>query len=99
MLHYYILSEYKSLREVKIFRAHIIRKNLMSVIFPPAILRPEMAAPSLWAPGIFWFFLLENRHAHEILRLSGGGVVFFGRGAVEANFNFMGVGIFPKLGR
>ena len=25
-----------------------------------------MAAPILWAPGIFWFFLLENPHAHKI---------------------------------
>ena len=28
--------------------------------FPPAILVPEMAAPILWAPGIFWLFLQEN---------------------------------------
>ena len=34
------------------------------VIFPPAILGPEMAAPSLWE--FFWFFLLENPHAHKI---------------------------------
>ena len=31
-----------------------------SVFCPPAILGPEMAVPILWAPGIFWFFLLEN---------------------------------------
>ena len=29
---------------------------LMSIKFPPAILGPEMAAPILWAPCIFWFF-------------------------------------------
>ena len=26
---------------------------------------PEMAAPILWAPGVFWFFLLGNPHAHK----------------------------------
>ena len=41
----------------------------MSVIFPPAILGPEMAAPILWAPGVLWFFLLENPFAHKILVL------------------------------
>ena len=30
-------------------------KILMSVIFPPAVLGPEMAAPILWAP---WNFLV-----------------------------------------
>ena len=49
------------------------RKILVSVIIPPAILGPEMAAPILWAPGIFWFFLLENPHAHKIPRFRGGG--------------------------
>ena len=29
-------------------------KSLMPVIFPPAVLGPEMAAPILWAPGFFW---------------------------------------------
>ena len=29
----------------------------MSVISPPAILGPEMAAPILWAPGILGLFL------------------------------------------
>ena len=47
-------------------------KILMSVIFPSAILGPEMAAPILWAPGIFWFFLLENPHAHKIPPFRGG---------------------------
>ena len=48
------------------------RKSLMSLNFPPATLGQEIAAPILWAPGIFWFFLLENRHAHKIPRLGGG---------------------------
>ena len=60
------------------------RKSLMSVKFLPVILGPEMAAPILWAPGIFWFFLLENPHAHKILVLGGGrGRGFFWKGGVE----------------
>ena len=57
----------------------------MSVIFPPAILGPEMAAPILLAPGNFWFFLLENPHAHKILPLGGGGggLGFFRRGGCQ----------------
>ena len=42
--------------------------------FPPAILGPEMAAPILWAPCIFWFFLLENPMPVKFLLLGGGGV-------------------------
>ena len=58
-----------------------------------------MAAPILWAPGIFWFFLLETPHAHKIPPFGGGGVLgFFRRGGGSANFIFMGVGIFPKVG-
>ena len=30
-----------------------VRKSVMSVVFLPAVLGPEMAAPILWAPGIF----------------------------------------------
>ena len=37
------------------------KKPHVRSFFPPAILGPEMAALILWAPGIFWFFLLENR--------------------------------------
>ena len=45
----------------------------------PAILGPEMAAPILWKPGIFAFFLQENPYAHTILRFRGGGIwVFLG---------------------
>ena len=68
----------------------------MSIKFPPVILGPEMAAPILWAPGIFWFFLLENPHAHKIPPFRGGGFwVFLEGGGGSANFIFMGVGIFP----
>ena len=31
------------------------------------------AAPILWVPGIFWFFLLETPRAHNIPRFRGGG--------------------------
>ena len=57
-----------------------------------------MAAPILWAPGIFRFFLLENPHAHKISPFRGGrGVLgFVGRGGGSANFISMGVGIFPR---
>ena len=48
-------------------------KNLMPVTFPPAILGPEMAAPILWAPGIFGFFLLENPMPIKFLFFGGGG--------------------------
>ena len=70
----------------------------MSIKFPPAILGPEMAAPILWAPGIFAFFLQENPHAHKIPPFRGGVVGFFGRGGGSVNFIFMGVGIFPSYG-
>ena len=33
-----------------------------------------------WVPGILYFFLLENPHAHKILRLRGGGRGFFENG-------------------
>ena len=61
--------------------------------FPPALLGLEMAAPILWAPGIFGLILLETPHAHKIPRL-GGGVL---EGGGCANFMFMGVGIFPRM--
>ena len=57
-----------------------------------------MAAPILWAPGIFWFFLLENPHAHKIPPFRGGGGgsgFFFRKRGGSANFIFMGVGTFP----
>ena len=57
----------------------------MSVIFPPPFLR---------APGIFWFFLLANPHAHKTARFRGGRG-FFGKRGGEVPIFFMGVGIFP----
>ena len=77
----------------------LIRKSVVSIKFPPVILGPEMAAPILWAPGIFWLFLLENPHAHKIppFRGGGGSWVFLEGGGGSANFIFMGVGIFPMI--
>ena len=63
----------------------------MPVMFPPAILGPEMAAPILWALGIFWLFLLENPHAHKIppFRGRGGGFWGFLEGGVEVPIPFL----------
>ena len=58
-------------------RAAYVRKSVVSIKFPPVILGPEMAAPILWAPGIFWFFLLgKNPHAHKIPPFRGGSGFF-----------------------
>ena len=42
----------------------------------------KMAAPLLWAPGIFALFLQDNLHARNIPRFRAGGVfwVFLGGG-------------------
>ena len=66
------------------------RKSPVPVIFLPAILGPEMAAPILWAPIIFWFFLLENPRAHKIPLCRGGRVFLAGGGGGSANSIFMG---------
>ena len=51
-------------------------ERLISVKFSPATLGPEMAAPIVWAPGMFCFFLQENIHAHEIPHfIRGGGIL------------------------
>ena len=58
---------------------------------------PEMAAPILWAPGTFWFFLLENPHAHKISSFRrGGGVLGFFRRGVEVPLLFYGRGDFSE---
>ena len=69
----------------------------MSIKFPPVILGPEMAAPILWAPGIFWLFLQQNPHAHKSPPFRGGVLGFFRKGGVEVPilFNFYGRGDFP----
>ena len=60
----------------------------MSVIFPLATLGPEMAAPILWAPGIYWLFLLGNPHLKKIVVL-GGFWVFWKGGGVEVPILFL----------
>ena len=55
----------------------------------------QLAAPILWAPGIFWFFLQENRHAPKIPRFRGGLGFFFWKGGQVPILFFMGVGTFP----
>ena len=55
-----------------------------------------MAAPILWAPGIFWFFLLEKKIPMPIrFFVLGGRLVFLLEGGWKCQFNFWGVGIFP----
>ena len=75
------------------------KKSVISIKFPPVILGPEMAAPILWAPGIFWFFLLENPHAHKIHRFRGGVVGFFRRGGVEVLILFLWAWGFFRMSR
>ena len=62
---------------------------MTSIKFPPAILGPEMAAPILWAPGIFGPFLLENPHAHKIPPFRGGSCFFWKGGGVEVPILFL----------
>ena len=61
----------------------IQKKNLVSIIFRPVVLGPEMAAPILWVPGILVFFLLEKPHAHKIPPFRGGVVAILEKGGVE----------------
>ena len=75
---------------------HLSEKKPSAHSFLPAILGPEMVAPTLEAPDIFRFFLLENSHAHKIPHF-WGAVGFFGRGGGCAKFIFMGAGIFLNL--
>ena len=48
-----------------------IRQGLMSVIFPPAFLGPEIAAPISWAPGLFHSFCWKTPMPIKIPRFSG----------------------------
>ena len=57
-----------------------------------------MAAPILWAPGIFWFFLRENPMPIKFLLLGGGGVLGFSRRWVEVLILFLWAwGFFPNI--
>ena len=67
----------------------------MSVIFPPAFLRPEMAAPILWLLGLFVSFCWKTRVPIKFLLLGVGVgrlVLFLGGKGVggSANSIFMG---------
>ena len=78
----------------------MFRKSVVSIKFLPVILGPEMAAPILWAPGIFGLFLLENPHAHKIPPFRGGVLGFFRRGGVEVPILFLWVwGFFRNVKR
>ena len=54
-----------------------IRKSLMSVIFLPVIMWPEMAAPILWASEIFGSFPMPIKF---LVWGGGGGLGSFGEG-------------------
>ena len=62
--------------------------------FSPAILGLEMAVPILWAPGIFWFFLLETPLTIKFLVL--GGAVGFLEGGWKCQFYFYGRSFFVQ---
>ena len=72
------------------------RKSLMSISFSPAILGPETAAPILWPPGIFGFFLMEIPMPIKIPPFCGGGGFwgFLEGGGVEVPILFYGRGDF-----
>ena len=55
-----------------------------------------MAAPILWAPGFFAFYLQENLNAHKISRFGGGGILGFVGGG-ECRFYFYRRGDFSEL--
>ena len=57
----HVIAELLSACGLTTFRKRLV----MFVFYLPAILEPEMAAPTLWAPKIFWFFLQETIHAHK----------------------------------
>ena len=78
-------------------RSSNVRKSVMSIKVPPAILWPEMAAPIFWAPGIFWFFLLENPHAHKNPPFRGVCWGFLEGGGWKCQFYFYERGDFALI--
>ena len=56
-----------------------------------------MAAPILWASGIFWFFLPENPQLPIKFLLLGRGLGFLGGGGWKCQFYFYGRGDFSDL--
>ena len=73
------------------------RKSLMSVIFPPVILGPGMAAPILWA--LAFLVLSAGKPPMPIKFLVLGGVVAFlhGGGGLKCQFYFYERGDFSDL--
>ena len=71
-------------------------KRLELYIF--LVLGPEIAAPTLWTPGISGSFFWKTSMPKKILVLGGGGYLgFFGRGGgVSVNFIFYGRGEFSE---
>ena len=57
---------------------------------------PEMAAPILWALGIFWFFLLESPQAQKFRLLGGVFGIFWKGGGGSADFNIWTWGFFRE---
>ena len=72
------------------------KKKLMSIIFPPVILGPEMAAPILWAPGTFCSFCWNTPMPIKFLVL-GGVRGFFWKGGWKCQFCFYGRGDFSDF--
>ena len=73
-----------------------VRKNVMSIKFPPAVLGPEMTAPIFYGRLAFLgSFCWETPMPIKVLLLRGG-VGVSQKGGGSANFIFMGVGIFPN---
>ena len=68
-------------------------KSAVSIKFPPVILGPEMAAPILWAPGIFGSFCWKTAMQIKFL-LFWGVPGFFRRGGVEVPSLFLWRGDF-----
>ena len=58
-----------------------------------------MAAPTLWAPGIFWLFLQEEHRFVQIIPRFGGGVFryFLGGGGGKCELYFYGRGDFSEI--
>ena len=70
-------------------------KEDQGIKFLPAILGRKWLRQFYGRLAFFWFFLLENPHAHKIPPFRGGFWAFLEGGGGSANFIFMGVGIFP----
>ena len=61
----------------------------MSVVFPPAILRPAMAAPIYGHLALFVSFCWKTTLPIKFLVFGGVGLGFFGRGG-GGSANFVG---------